>query len=160
MNRNNQTRGFLWACLAVLLAWSSACAVQGQDAPQPASEDIPPGKIATLQQELAEVSKASSSIRKRRACKSVIRDGQALLETSSSAPNRFRVLAIVLESQKKLLGLENSERNREALFKTCEKLARAPDEHAELRLEADLLLSERDLALENASIKDLLQRKS
>jgi len=154
MNRNNQTRGFLWACLAVLLAWSSACAVQGQDAPQPASEDIPPGKIAALQEELAEVSKASSSIRKRRACKSVIRDGEALLETSLNAPNRFRVLAIVLESQKKLLGLDNSERNREALLETCEKLARAPDEHAEFRLEADLLLSERDLALKNADMKE------
>jgi tetratricopeptide (TPR) repeat protein len=154
MNRNNQNRGFLWACLVVLLVCSSACAVQGQDAPQSVSEDIPPDRIAALQEELAEVSKTTSSIRKRRACKSVIRDGVAILKASPSAPNRFHVLAIVLESQKKLLVLEKSERNREALLETCEKLARASDEHAELRLEADLLLSERDLALKNADLKE------
>ena len=154
MNRNNQNRGFLWACLVVLLVCSSACAVQGQDAPQSVSEDIPPDRIAALQEELAEVSKTTSSIRKRRACKSVIRDGVAILKASPSAPNRFHVLAIVLESQKKLLVLEKSDRNREALLETCKKLARAPDEHAELRLEADLLLSERDLALKNADLKE------
>jgi tetratricopeptide (TPR) repeat protein len=154
MNRNKQTSGFRWAFMAALLAWSSACVVQGQDAPQPGSEDIPPGKIAALQEDLAEVGKASSATRKRRACKSVIRDGETILKASPSAPNRFRVLAIVLESQKKLLGLDMSERNREALFKTCEKLARASDVHAEFRLEADLLLSERSLALKNADLKE------
>ena len=154
MNRNNQTRGFLSACLALLLGWSSVCAVQGQDVPELASGGIPLKKITALQEELAEVGKASSSIRKRRACKGVIRDGEAILKASPSAPNRFRVLAIVLETQKKLLGLENSGRNREALLKTCEKLARASDEHAEFRLEADLLLSERDLALKNADLKE------
>ena len=142
MNRNNQTREFLSACLALLLGWSSVCAVQGQDVPELASGGIPLKKITALQEELAEVGKASSSIRKRRACKGVIRDGEAILKASPSAPNRFRVLAIVLETQKKLLGLENSGRNREALLKTCEKLARASDEHAKFRLEADLLLSE------------------
>ena len=94
MNRNKPTRGFLWACLAVLSAWQLTCVVQGQDAQQPASGDIPPAKIAALQDELVEVSKASSSIRKRRACKSVIRDGEAILKASPSASNRFRVLAI------------------------------------------------------------------
>ncbi|MFT7172613.1 MAG: hypothetical protein ACI9NQ_000825, partial [Paracoccaceae bacterium] len=154
MNRNNQTRGFLSACLALLLGWSSVCAVQGQDVPELLSGGIPLKEITALQEELAEVGKASSSIRKRRACKGVIRDGEAILKASPSAPNRFQVLAIVLETQKKLLGLENSERNREALLKTCEKLARASDEYAEFRLEADLLLSERDLALKNADLKE------
>ena len=154
MNRNNQNSGFSWAFLVVLLVCSSACAVQGQDAPQSVSEDIPPDRIAALQEELAEVSKTTSSIRKRRACKSVIRDGVAILKASPSAPNRFHLLAIVLESQKKLLGLDNSERNRDALLETCEKLVRAPDKHAEFRLEADLLLSERDMALKNADMKE------
>ena len=54
MNRKNQNRGFLWACLIVLLVCSSACAVQGQDAPQSVSEDIPPDRIAALQEELVE----------------------------------------------------------------------------------------------------------
>ena len=154
MNRIKQNSGFLGAYLIALLGCSSVCSLQGQDASQSLSEDIPPDMIAALQEELAEVGKTASAIRKRRACKGVIRDGLAILKASPSAPNRFHVLAIVLESQKKLLGLENSERNRDALLETCEKLVGAPDKHAEFRLEADLLLSERDLALQNATLKE------
>ena len=149
----DQIRSFLHACLVVLLAWGFSDTVQGQDTLQLASEGIPLKKIAALQGELGEVSQARSSTRKRRACKAVIREGEAILRASPSAPNRFRVLAIVLETKKKLLGLENSEGNREALFKTCEDLVRAPDDYAEFRLEADLLLSERDLALEDADME-------
>ncbi|MBT4796915.1 MAG: hypothetical protein HON81_01215 [Verrucomicrobia bacterium] len=150
MHWSDQARSFLHACLVVLLAWGFSDTVQGQDTLQLASEGIPLKKIAALQEELGEVSQARSSTRKRRACKAVIREGEAILRASPSAPNRFRVLAIVLETKKKLLGLENSEGNREALFKTCEDLVRAPDDYAEFRLEADLILSERDLALEDA----------
>lgn len=150
---SDQARSLFRACLVVLLAWSFTYAVQGQDAPQLASEAISLKKINALQEELGEVSQASSSTRKRRACKGVIREGEAILRASPSAPNRFRVLVIVLETKKKLLGLENSEGNREALFKTCEELVRAPDDYAKFRLEADLLLSERDLALEDADMK-------
>ncbi|MDG1149590.1 MAG: hypothetical protein P8N70_04550, partial [Akkermansiaceae bacterium] len=150
---SDRIRSFLRACLVVLLAWVFSDTVQGQDTLQLASEGIPLKKIAALQEELGEVSQARSSTRKRRACKAVIREGEAILRASPSAPNRFRVLAIVLETQKKLLGLENSEGNREALFKTCEELVRAPDDYAEFRLEADLLLSERDLALEDADME-------
>lgn len=153
MHWRDQARSFLRACLVMLLAWFFSDTVQGQDTLQLASEGIPLKKIAALQEELGEVSQARSSTRKRRACKAVIREGEAILRASPSAPNRFRVLAIVLETKKKLLGLENSEGNREALFKTCEELVRAPDDYAEFRLEADLLLSERDLALEDADME-------
>ena len=71
-----------------------------QDTLQLASEGIPLKKIAALQEELGEVSQARSSTRKRRACKAVIREGEAILRASPSAPNRFRVLAIVLETKK------------------------------------------------------------
>lgn len=153
MHWRDQARSFLRACLVMLLAWFFSDTVQGQDTLQLGSEGIPLKKIAALQEELGEVSQARSSTRKRRACKAVIREGEAILRASPSAPNRFRVLAIVLETKKKLLGLENSEGNREALFKTCEELVRAPDDYAEFRLEADLLLSERDLALEDADME-------
>ena len=153
MHWSDQARSFLRACLVMLLAWFFSDTVQGQDTLQLASEGIPLKKIAALQEELGEVSQARSSTRKRRACKAVIREGEAILRSSPSAPNRFRVLAIVLETKKKLLGLENSEGNREALFKTCEELVRAPDDYAEFRLEADLLLSERDLALKDADME-------
>jgi len=84
----------------------------------------------------------------------MIRQGEALLEASPAAPNRYRVLGIVFQSQKRLLGLENSDRNRDALFDTCKELAQAPNEYADLRLEADLLLSERDLAAKNAALEE------
>lgn len=153
MHWSDQVRSFLRACLVMLLACFFSDTVQGQDTLQLASEGIPLKKIAALQEELGEVRQARSSTRKRRACKAVIREGEAILRASPSAPNRFRVLAIVLKTKKKLLGLENSEGNREALFKTCEELVRAPDDYAEFRLEADLLLSERDLALEDADME-------
>ena len=144
------------ACLAVLLACVHVCFAQSQGTPAQAAAapDIPEARIVSLQEELSEVGKATSLIRKRRACKSVIRDGEALLEASPAAPNGFRVLEIVFRSQKRLLGLENSDRNREALFETCAKLAGVPDEHANLRLEAELLLSEKDLSLRNADLKE------
>ncbi|MDA7935062.1 hypothetical protein N9B65_08480, partial [Akkermansiaceae bacterium] len=50
--------------------------------------------------------------------------------------------------------LDDSDRNREALFDTGSKLVKAPDELADLRLEADLLLSERDLSGSNADVKE------
>jgi len=110
--------------------------------------------IAALEKTLLDQKKASSSTRMRRACKSTIRKGAALIDASPAAPNRFRVLAIVLQSQKRLIALENTDRNRKALFDTCDNLAKAPDKHAELRLEADLILSEKALAARNADVKE------
>jgi tetratricopeptide (TPR) repeat protein len=134
----------------VLLVSGQLCLVQ--DSASAAS--IPESKITALQKALAAVNKATSSSRKRRACKSVIRSGEALLKPSPDAPNRYQVLAIIFQTQKRLLGLENTARNREALFSTCSTIAKAPDEHAELRLEADMLLSERDLSAKKADVKE------
>ena len=79
MHWSDQARSFLHACLVVLLAWGFSDTVQGQDTLQLASEGIPLKKIAALQEELGEVSQARSSTRKRRACKAVIREGEAIL---------------------------------------------------------------------------------
>ena len=137
------------------LAWflCSGALIFGQDPATPAAR-IPAKEIGALQQELAEAGGASSSTRQRRAYKSVVRDGEELLDNSPAAPNRWRVLEIVFQSQKRLLGLENSEDNRSALLATSAKLAKAPDEYAELRLEADLLLSEQRLSAKNADVKE------
>jgi tetratricopeptide (TPR) repeat protein len=138
-------------CLALLLAWSHAC-----PAAEPAAtpSGIPETKIAALQTELAEAGAATSTLRKRRAYKSVARNGEGLLETSLATANRWRVLGIVFQARTRLLGLDNSDRNREALLETCAKLAEAPDEHAELRLEADLLLSEMALSTKGADVQE------
>ena len=132
------------SCVFLLLALVPHIAA-AQEEPTPAAS-IPESKIASLKTELARSrSKRASSVDRRRACKSVARKGAALVEEYPTAPNRYDVLGLVLESEKRLLGLQNSDRNRKALFRTCSKIAQAPDEYAEIRLEADMLLSERDL---------------
>ena len=148
MMRQLSNRCFRGACLAVLLACVSACAARQ------AGAAIPEGEIVSLQKELAQQRQASSSTRMRRACKSTVRKGAALIEASPTAPNRFRVLAIILQSQKRLLALENSDRNRDAFYDTCGKLVKAPDDYADLRLEADFLLSEKALTLKKADVKE------
>ncbi len=154
MTRQLSNRVFLAACLAVLLASVHVSSAQPQKTSEPGAAPISESEIVSLQEELTQQRKAASSVNKRRACKSTVRSGEALIEASPNAPNRYRVLGIVLQSQKRLLALENSDRNRNALFDTCGKLAQAPDEYADLRLEADLLLSEKALALKNANVKE------
>jgi len=150
MMQELRNRYFRGVCLAILLACVSVCSArQGT-----ASSGIPESEIASLQKELAQQKQASSSVKMRRACKSAIRKGTALIEASPAAPNRFRVLAIMLQSQKRLMVLDKSERNRSVLYDICSKLAKAPDTYAGLRLEADLILSEKALAAGNADVKE------
>ncbi len=139
------------ACLAVLLTSCLPCVAQ-QTTTSPSA--LTGAKIDKLQKELNDAGVATSTVRKRRAYKNVARHGEDLLETSLAAPNRWRVLGIVFQARTRLLGLENSDRNREALLETCAKLAQAPDEQAELRLEADLLLSEKSLSLKGADVQE------
>jgi hypothetical protein len=141
---------FHCAYLVLFLLLPHPCPAQELAAPSPG---IPETKIADIQKELADAGAASSTVRKRRAYKSVARDGEDLLESSLAAPNRWRVLGIVFQARTRLLGLDNSDRNREALLETCAKLAQAPAEQAELRLEADLLLSEKSLAAKGADVQ-------
>ena len=119
------------------------------------AENIPDKAIASLRKDLSELEvDGSSASRLRRAYKSIVRDGEDLIEASPEAPNRFRVINVIFESQKRLLGVENNDRNRETLFETSEELAKAPDQYADLRLEADLILAERSLAQNNADLEE------
>ena len=119
---------------------------------QEAYENISESKITSLKKELSEAVDAASATRMRRAYKSVVRDGEKLLKSFPSAPNRYQVLGIVFKSQKRLLAQEKSERNLNDLLETCEKLANAPDKYAALRLEADLMLSEKELSAKDATL--------
>ena len=121
---------------------------------QEVAGDISEREIVSLKKELEKAGEASSSTRMRRAYKSIVRDAEKLLKSSPAAPNRYRVWDIVFQSRKRLLVQENSDVNREALFETCAKLAEAPDKFSDLRLEADMLLSERDLSAKNADVKE------
>ncbi len=142
---------FHCVCLAILLGWPQAC-----PAAEPAAtpSGIPERAIAALQKELTEAGSAKSSVRKRRAYKNVSRDGEKLLETTPAAPNRWQLLGIIFDSRKLLFGMDNSDLNRKSLLEICAKLAEAPDEHAELRLEADLLLSEKALSAKKATLEE------
>jgi tetratricopeptide (TPR) repeat protein len=118
------------------------------------SSDIPESAIAALQKELEEAASATSSTGKRRAYKNVARDGENLLQASPEDPNRWQVLSIMFDSHKYLFSMENSDLNREALLEVSVMLADAPDEYAELRLEADLLLSEKNLSDKEADVAE------
>ena len=140
------------ACLVVLLAFVHMASAQPPASAPAGAAPIPESEIASLAAELAQPVAGKSATEMRMACKSLVRRGKAILKAHPGAPNRYRVLAIVFQSQKRLLGLESSERNRGELFDTCKELAQAPNEYAGLRLEADLLLSDRDLTARDATL--------
>jgi tetratricopeptide (TPR) repeat protein len=117
-----------------------------------ASAGIPEQEIAALNEELAQGLNGKSSVDVRRVYKSVIRKAEALLTAAGEAPNRYEALAVMFNAQKRVFALEVTEDNRNAIFATCEKLLKAPDGYAELRLEAEMLLSERSLALKDATV--------
>ena len=134
------------AFIACLLFTASVCLAE--QAPIPATE------LAALEQELEQSALGKSAVKVRIAFKDVARQASALLKASPEAPNRYAVIAILFRCQKKLLGMEVTKKNRNALFATCAMLSKAPDEYADLRLEADFLLSERDLAKAEATVTE------
>ncbi|MBT7959970.1 MAG: hypothetical protein HN759_11630 [Akkermansiaceae bacterium] len=138
---------FITTYLALLLNCISAFPAHAQ------TFSIPETEITTLQKEIATIHTETSAVKKRRTCKTIIRKGNSLVEANPTAPNRYIVLAIVFQTKKRLLTLDNNERNRTSLYETCAKLTNAPDEFANVRLRADLLLSDRDMALKNADMK-------
>ncbi|MBT7215085.1 MAG: hypothetical protein HN869_07735, partial [Verrucomicrobia bacterium] len=148
-NRHSKYLQSVAICTAsVLLTLTHVCIAQTESA------GISEIDFVALQKKLKEAGKVSSSIRKRRAYKNVVRDGEALVEKSLVAAKRFSVLEIIFQCQTKLLALENSDRNRQLLFATSGRLVEAPDKFADLRIEADLLLLERDLSAKKADVKE------
>jgi len=143
----------LLSCLLAI----AACIYIFTDQAQAAPADIPANEITALQQELAGINTQNSAAKKRRSCKSIVRKGNSLIEASPTAPNRFQLLSLMFQSQKLLLEMDNSASNRESLFEICAKLAEAPDSHADLRLEADLLLSNMTLDRKNAGKEERVE---
>jgi len=151
--------------LSVIISWNSglACLLglillpMSGIAQEKVAASIPDSEIEALQSEMADGVRGATSVDVRRACKGVIRKAEALIAADGEAPNRYEALAVMFDCQKRVLTLETTEENRSAIFATCEKLAIAPDEYAELRLEADMLLSERDLALKQATTDERVQ---
>ncbi len=107
--------------------------------------------IDKLKASLADQKTATSEARKRLAVKRAVRDGGKLLKEHPNAENRFEVLGLLFQAQRQLFGLDDSSRNREALLETCKALVKAPDRYADLRLDADLLLTQIEAARKGAT---------
>ena len=158
-NRRNRSSRILCPlacmCLALLVAFGHVRAEAPTADVQPAmSPRIPEDSIARLQKTLADTYEMESSTEKRRACKNVVRRAEKLLEEYPSSPNRFGVLGIIFEGRKVLFTMSSSEAYREALLQTAKKLVEAPDEYADIRLEADVVLQQVELARGKSTPKD------
>jgi hypothetical protein len=110
--------------------------------------------LSEMSQELDAVSVSKeSSVRRRREFKKVIRSGEKWVESAGENIRKYEVLSLVFKAQLGLLAMEDSSRNRKALFEICEDLSQAPDEYANLRFDADMMLSERELSEKKADIQ-------
>ena len=117
---------------------------------------VPPDKLASLEAALNASSDQSSDARKRLSVKRVIRDSDKLLAAHSAAPNRFEVLGHLFRAHQQLYDLDDSSRNRLALVEISKELVKAPNEYAELRLNADFLLLQSGLSRKGANAKERL----
>ena len=102
--QSNHFQIFAVCAASVVLAFAQLCIAQEEEASGLEVE------IAALQRELIEAGEASSSIRKRRAYKNVARSGEDLLEKSTGVAERFRVLGVIFQGQKRLLAIEDGVR--------------------------------------------------
>ena len=110
-------------------------------------------QIRSLQTQLDEASQSKSAARQKLALRRVIRACDEVLESNKKATNRFEMLGVLFSSQQKLIGLDNSALNRRSFLETCRQLVTAPNEYAAIRLDADLLISQAELAQQGADPK-------
>ncbi|HEX5790535.1 MAG TPA: hypothetical protein VFY13_05245 [Luteolibacter sp.] len=135
---------FALCCFAGLLV--STPGIRAQDA-QPAVKET----LAGLEKALAATKDESSEVRQRLAVRRVIRDAEQLVAAHAQDDARYPALEFLFRARQQLVSLDKDAKHRAALLETCRDLAKAPDEFAALRLEADLLLSQADLAKQGAS---------
>ncbi len=122
--------------------------------PQVRAEAISKATVVELDKALVEAKKGSSEARQRLAVRRVIRDAQEIVDANATAPTRFLVLEFLFRAQQQLMALDDDSKHRAALLEISRELVKAPDEYAELRLEADLLLSQAELAKKGAKAEE------
>lgn len=124
----------------------------GLAAPRGHAQEVPgEAAIARLDTALAEAKGASSDARKRLGVRRVIRDAQELIKSRADKPERFPALEFLFRAQQQLIAMDDDPQHRAALMETCRELIKAPDEYAHLKFQADLLLSQAELARKGAS---------
>lgn len=111
----------------------------------------PPGTISGLNKALEEARGAESEVRQRLSVRRVIRDAEGMLTARAEDPARFELLEFLFRARQQLVALDKDPEHRKALLETARELVKAPDTQAELRLEADLLLSQSEVARQGAT---------
>ena len=106
--------------------------------------------VASLDKTLEDAKKASSDARKRLAVRRAIRNAEELINANENKPERFLVLAFLFRAQQTLITLDDDSKHRAALLETCRTLMKAPKDFAHLAFEADILLSQAELARKGA----------
>ncbi|OYV02990.1 MAG: hypothetical protein CFE26_21580 [Verrucomicrobiales bacterium VVV1] len=118
---------------------------------QDAAAAITKDTIVELDKALVAAKEGTSEARQRLAMRRVIRDAETLAKSHADAPDRFLALEFLFRAYQQLIALDDAVEHRKALIDTCRDLVKAPDQFADLRLEADLLLSQADLAKNGAN---------
>ena len=107
--------------------------------------------VAGLDKALEEAKEASSEARQRLAVRRTIRDAEELIEANRDKPERYLAMAFLFRAQQALIKMDKDAKHRDALIETCRELVKAPKEYAHLAFDADLLLTQADLAKNGAS---------
>jgi tetratricopeptide (TPR) repeat protein len=129
--------------VVLLLAIPAHGAVQA-----PISESF----ITRLKSDLAALETIESTTERRMACKRIVRRAESLVEKSPESDERFTVLGVVFEAQKVMFTMRQSAEYHEALMATADKLVGAPDEYADIRLGADVLVQQSKLSADSSPI--------
>lgn len=137
---------FRFLCCASAVILSTSC-LFAQDAPSAITKET----VAGLEKALAATKDGASEARQRLAVRRVIRDAEELVTAHAKDNSRFLALEFLFRARQQLIALDKDAKHRDELLETCRELVKAPDEFAELRLEADLLLSQAELAKKGAS---------
>lgn len=139
------------ALLLVIFCFAAGTLLVPMAPAQEAAPAITKQTIAGLDQAMEAAKEGASEARQRLALRRVIRDAEQLLAAHNNDPGRFLVLEFLFRAHQRLVALDGDAQNRQALLETCRELVKAPDDLAELRLEADLLLSQAEVARQGAN---------
>lgn len=142
-----KSRSVLFSCPVVLCSlvffWASVALLS--------ANKIPEAEVQKLAAAFSTARTAEGSAARRRlAIKRVVRDAGNLMESHSEAENRFEVLAVLFKARQLLFQMDSSARNRSAVLETAQVLLKAPDAYAAFRVEADLLMTQTELARKGA----------
>ena len=102
--------------------------------------------VQNLEKDLSSVDKGDSASRQRFAVRRAIRDAEKAIQAAAGKPERWPLLEFLFKARQRLVSLDNDKENRDALLATGAELLKAPNEFAQYRLEADLLLSQVEIA--------------